>query len=89
MVPGPELRVRCRLPGQGPRSPPYCAHGALCVQARILLRMLPQRPPAYPVRAGQDVAEEMRGRFGDSQLDFRQHEGVSQVRVDHREERRL
>lgn len=82
VVSGAELRVRRGLPGEAEGPLTDRAHGHLRLQAPLLLRLFAERPPAGAVRFGEEVAQEVRGRLGDGQLDLGQHQGMPKVPLD-------
>ena len=89
VVSSTELRVRDRMPRPGQGARHDHPDGQVRVRPRLLLRLRPARSPAVHLPARQALAQEVRRRFGDGQLDLGQHQGVPEVHGHDREERRL
>lgn len=89
VVPGAQLRVRGRL--RRPRALARHGHPDRLVQVRqrVLLRLPGGRPPPVLLSDREALAQEVRRRLGDEQLDQRKHQGVHKVPLDDREERRV
>jgi hypothetical protein len=86
MVPGTKLRVRLRMQCQKARAWADSSHSGMLMQPSVLLRMRFERSSACPMLVSQAVVEEVRGRLGNGELDISEHEGVSEMCVNNREE---
>jgi hypothetical protein len=79
LVPRAQLRVCSRVPSADKGSPHHRTLGQVRVRESVLLRLRTRRSSAVLLRAREEVAQEVQGRFRDCQLDFGQYQGVPQV----------